>query len=86
MADNEAGNDEEFDTPSDADLEAEAMSQPADDPELAAMANASDEPVDDDLLDRMRHAARMSFAFRADLNDTLSASCIASRRSAIDAP
>ena len=46
---------DEFETPDDAELEAEAMSQPADDPELAAMANASDEPVDDDLLDRMRH-------------------------------
>ena len=39
---------------SDTELEAEAMSQPADDPELAARANASDEPVDEHLLDRLR--------------------------------
>jgi hypothetical protein len=45
---------DEFETPSDAELEAEAMSQPAEEPELAAVANATDEPVDDDLLDKMR--------------------------------
>ena len=46
--------DDDIETPGDAELEAEALSQPAEDPELAAMANASDEPVEDDVLDRMR--------------------------------
>ena len=46
--------DDTDETIDDAELEAEALSQPADDPELAAYANASDEPVDEHLLDRLR--------------------------------
>ncbi len=38
----------------DDELEAEALSQPPEDPELAAEANASDEPVEHPLLDRLR--------------------------------